>query len=82
MRGSLVHDVLYELMRKGYLPPEAKPVADQLLKDMCREDRMWRLRAWWVKKGLWLGGKAATLARNKKKILAAPKGFVCKEEPS
>jgi hypothetical protein len=77
MRGSLVHDALYELMRKGLLPPSMKTPADNLLKAMCKRDGMWRLRAWWVKKGLWLGGKAATLAKNKKKVMAAPKGFTC-----
>jgi hypothetical protein len=77
MRGSLVHDVLYELMRKDLLPRTMKGPADELLKAMCKEDGMWSLRAWWVKKGLWLGGKAATLSRNRKKIISAPRGFSC-----
>jgi len=48
MRGSLVHDALYQLMREGYLPPNCKGAADKLLRKMCKEDGMSSLRAWWV----------------------------------
>jgi len=49
MRGSLVHDTLYQLMREGLLnhnlPREA---ADRILQSLYREDGMLALRAWWV----------------------------------
>jgi len=46
MRGSLVHDALYQLMRLGLLPISCRPAADDLLYKLCVEDGMWRWRAW------------------------------------
>lgn len=40
MRGSLVHDALYQLMREGYLSGSYRKAADQILKRMCLEDGM------------------------------------------
>ncbi len=40
MRGSLVHDALYELMRRGLIPIESKPEADRLLESICVKDGM------------------------------------------
>ena len=48
MRGSLVHDAFYQLMREGYLEHEYREQADDLLRAMCREDGMSWIRAWWV----------------------------------
>lgn len=49
MRASLVHDALYQLMREGLLDRNRwRPVADRLLRAMCREDGMCRWRAWYV----------------------------------
>ena len=48
MRRSLVHDVLYQLMREEYLPLEHREYADGLLRTMCREDGMSRVRAAYV----------------------------------
>jgi hypothetical protein len=47
MRGSLVHDALYELLRKSYLPVGFgyRTVADMLLWEICVEDGMWKWRA-------------------------------------
>ena len=46
MRGGLVHDALYQLMREGYLPLSCRAEADLLLRDICLEDGMSKLRAW------------------------------------
>lgn len=48
MRGSLVHDVLYQLIRLGYIGIEHKDYADQMLHDLCTEDGMfsWRADYW------------------------------------
>ena len=35
MRGSLVHDALYQLIRLEVLPPESRKRADQLLREIC-----------------------------------------------
>lgn len=57
MRGSLVHDALYQLMREGHLPASRyRDDADRELKLVCVEDGMIALRAWWVYRGVRLGG--------------------------
>lgn len=48
MRGSLVHDALYQLMRLELLSSDYRDDADRLLRKMCREDGMNRLRAFFV----------------------------------
>jgi hypothetical protein len=48
MRGSLVHDALYQLMRLKLLPASLRETADMLLRRICIEDGMCRLRAWYV----------------------------------
>ena len=48
MRGSLVHDALYQLMREKIIPIDRREYADKLLKDLCLEDGMSKLRAWYV----------------------------------
>ncbi len=74
MRGSLVHDALYQLMRSEDLDRKKyKEPADKLLQQMCREDGMSSIRAWWVYQGLRLFGGAATKPENKKPIIKAPK---------
>ena len=61
MRGSLVHDVLYQCFREGHLDPKVyKEKADRHLQKICREDGMSAIRAWWVYQGLAIGGWPAT----------------------
>ena len=50
MRGSLVHDALYQLMREKILPLSMRDRADGLLKTICEADGMNHIRAevWWV----------------------------------
>lgn len=48
MRGSLVHDALYQLIREGKLPCRLRRTADRLLRELCVEDGMWRWRAAYV----------------------------------
>jgi hypothetical protein len=45
MRGSLVHDALYQLLRLGLLPESCRIKADELLHDICCEDGMSEFRA-------------------------------------
>ncbi len=45
MRGSLVHDALYQLMRLGVLSEAYRAIADRLLHDICIEDGMHPVRA-------------------------------------
>ena len=45
MRGSLVHDALYQLMRLGLISENNRDYADSLLKKICLEDGMNKVRA-------------------------------------
>ena len=56
MRGSLVHDALYQLMREGKIDQNQKLRADEILREICIEDGMSKIRAWWVYVGVkWFG---------------------------
>lgn len=45
MRGSLVHDAFYQLIRLESIPRECRILADKELKKKCIMDRMWKCRA-------------------------------------
>jgi len=72
MRGSLFHDALYQLLREGHLAHAQRPAVDLLLKKLCLEDGMSKLRAWYVWKGVEDGANSASLAAAIKPILKAP----------
>lgn len=73
MRGSLVHDALYQLMRYGRLAPgDYRDTADRLLQKMCIEDGMWRVRAWWVYQAVKTFAARAADKDNKRPTLVAP----------
>lgn len=60
MRGSLVHDALYELMRGGVLDRyQHRDMADRLLRDICIEDGMAPGRAAYVYCGVRACGELA-----------------------
>src|SRR3990172_6944711 len=61
MRGSLVHDGLYQLMRDGLLDHERyREDADKILRAICEEDGMSKVRAWYVYQSVRLfGGSSA-----------------------
>jgi len=48
MRGSLVHDALYQLMHDEHIPLEKREVADWLLREICFQDGMSKICADWV----------------------------------
>jgi hypothetical protein len=73
MRGSLVHDVLYQAIRMGVLPKEYKDSADLLLRDICIEDGMSKIRAWWVYYGVKKGGSPSCVpGTDEQEIMEAP----------
>jgi hypothetical protein len=75
MRGSLVHDALYQLMRDGHLDHnEHRETADRILQRICIEDGMWSLRAWWVYQGVHLFADPAADPASKRPITRAPEG--------
>jgi hypothetical protein len=49
MRGSLVHDALYQLMREGVLDYKVhRQRVDEILREICLKDGMCKFRAWYV----------------------------------
>jgi len=72
MRGSLVHDALYQLIRMGKLEFLWRNHADKLLRSMCRKDGMSAIRAWYVYRGLFRFGGSSALPENKKEMMVAP----------
>ena len=72
MRGSLVHDALYQLMRMGLLDRKHRGAADKGFHRMCIEDGMWRIRAWYFLQGVDLFAAGAVKAKARKRIIHAP----------
>ena len=76
MRGSLVHDCLYQLLREtDFGAPETRDQrrkkADEILYRICIEDGMWRWRARWILTAVRKGGGPAAVSRQRK-IYEAP----------
>jgi hypothetical protein len=69
MRGSLVHDALYQLIRENKIDQDQRRRADEILREICLEDGMSKIRAWWVFWGVYLFGEGAA----KPDMLTAPK---------
>jgi len=72
MRGSLVHDALYQLIRQKMVAVSHRSYADRLLRQICREDGMSAIRAWWVYQGVKNFGKSSAVPGNKKEVIKAP----------
>jgi len=72
IRGSLIHDALYQLLRQGVLLPNQRDVADKELYKLCIEDKMLRVRAWWVYKALQMCGNSSADPNRKRKVYTAP----------
>lgn len=74
MRGSLVHDALYQLFREQLLDKNKhRQAADWLLHKICRDDGMSALRAGWVYLAVRLGGDPAADPVNERPVIHAPK---------
>ena len=72
MRGSLVHDVLYEMLRLNLLPHDpCFHLANQELEKICLEDGMWQWRAHYVLLAVERFGSAAA-AHQLERIIIAP----------
>ena len=74
MRGAFIHDGCYQAIRMGWLPESAREYCDRLLRQICLADGMNPLRAWWVYKGLRVGGGKAADPSSVKVVLSAPRG--------
>lgn len=72
MRGSLVHDAIYQLMRDGYLPIDHRKQADKLLVRLCRADGMSAIRAAWVYLAVRWFGEPSADPKHKHADIVAP----------
>lgn len=73
MRGSLIHDALYQLMRLGLLPHTCKESADREMQKACIEDGMNSFRAWYYYQGVRFGGgKSSKPGYEPYPVLTAP----------
>ncbi len=72
MRGSLVHDALYQLLREGFLPPEDRVGADMELRKIILEDGMSWMRAWYCYRVVRRLAGYAAKPEYQKEILIAP----------
>ena len=72
MRGSLVHDAAYQLIRQGYLPAFARKLADRELHRIILEDGMSRIRAWLVLRAVSRYAGPAADPSNRKAEMVAP----------
>ena len=72
MRGSLVHDALYQLIRVGSLAASHRDTADILLRAICIEDGMSRQLAELMYQSVHIFGKPFADPANDKPVLEAP----------
>ena len=71
MEGAFVHDALYQLLRKEFLPGDMRNECDKELQRICIDCGMSKIRAWWVYHGLKVFGSPAASPRNQKKVFRA-----------
>ncbi len=70
--ASLVHDVFYEMMRKGLLPRKLRKEVDyDFYKRLIKDGMHWARATVW-QTAVRLGAKGASLPKNLKKVLVAP----------
>jgi hypothetical protein len=69
MRGSLIHDALYQLMRLNALDYKIyRKRADEILKEICLEDGMCWFRAWYVYQMVQLFAEGAARPREEPEV--------------
>ncbi len=73
MRGSLVHDALYQLMREMKLNRKWRKQADKELYRDCRDDGMSWFRANYIYLLVRKFAGFSSSPRNRKKVITAPK---------
>ena len=72
MRGSLVHDAFYQLMRGKIISTTYRRKVDELFREMIIEDGMWQIRALlWADAVMTFAAPSAD-PKNDKKIYEAP----------
>ena len=72
MRGSLIHDAMYQLLREGYLPASMRKIADKILARSCIEDGMPAVFAYIVYFAVRLFARYAADPSARKRAITAP----------
>jgi hypothetical protein len=72
MRGSLVHDAIYQLMRERLIGQEWREHADELLRQILLADGMLHMRAQLWYEGVRLAGGPSADPSNNHPVLYAP----------
>ena len=72
MRGALVHDALYQLMREHNLNRNYRSTADDIMRKFCIKDGMNYITAWASWFGVRLFGRASARPEGSYKITTAP----------
>ena len=72
MRGSLVHDALYQLIRIGKLDADQRDATDKLLRQICIEDGMSHPLAELVYQAVHIFGKPYADPTSEKPVREAP----------
>ena len=71
MLGSLVHDALYQLMRRGHLSRSERYAVDWIFYSILRAKGMWKFRAWYIYRMVVKAAAFAADPDNVKPILTA-----------
>ena len=71
MRGSLVHDAIYQLLREG-LDQKHRIEADKLMRTICVCDGMSKIRAWWCYTAVRSFAKRSATAGGMRPVMTAP----------
>ena len=72
MRGSLIHDAIYQLIREKHLSEKLRKTTDDIYREICIQDGMWKIRAAIHFNALRMFGGSAASPHSKKKVLTAP----------
>lgn len=72
MRGSLIHDALYQLFREEHISLKQRKQADLEFQKACLEDGMCKSRAWIDFIGLRHFGASSASPENDREVLIAP----------
>jgi len=72
MRGSLIHDALYQLMRMNLLPQSFRLIADKKYRAVCGLDGMSAFRRWYHFRLIRRLASGAAKPRARKKVFIAP----------
>jgi hypothetical protein len=72
MRGALVHDAIYQLMRDWGLDRNLRSIADRIMRDICILDGMSKIRAYYTYLGVRAFGGPSSKASGGYKIQTAP----------